>query len=128
MENDVYVGALINIHNHIFELVEADEYTLQYMEENKHIFRYSDITKILEALTDSIRGKDKDIRSAFIDIDKNGTGYISLEELEMALKFSGIPHNKQELVTLMRKFDIDKTKKISVQEFFETIGLDFSQQ
>ena len=89
---------------------------------------FSDITKILEALTDSIRGKDKDIRSAFIDIDKNGTGFISLEELELALKASGISHNKQELVTLMRKFDIDRTQKISVQEFFETIGLDFSQQ
>lgn len=128
MENDVYVGALLNVHNRIFELVEADEYTLQYMEENKHIFLFSDITKILEALTDSIRGKDKDIRSAFIDIDKNGTGYISLEELEAALKASGISHNKQELVTLMRKFDIDRTQKVSVQEFFETIGLDFSQQ
>ena len=128
MENDVYVGALLNVHNRIFELVEADEYTLQYMEENKHIFLFSDITKILEALTDSIRGKDKDIRSAFIDIDKNGTGFISLEELELALKASGISHNKQELVTLMRKFDIDRTQKISVQEFFETIGLDFSQQ
>ena len=51
-----------------------------------------------------------------------------MQELEAALKASGISHNKQELVTLMRKFDIDRTQKVSVQEFFETIGLDFSQQ
>ena len=127
IEVDFYVGALINVHNRIFELVEADEYTLQYMELNKDIFQYSDITRILEALKDDIRGKDQGIRSAFIDIDKNGTGYISVDELEMALSAGGIPHNKQELITLMRKFDIDKTQKVSTQEFFETIGLEFSQ-
>ena len=127
METDVYVGALLNVHNRIFEMVEADEYTLQYMEKNKHKFQYSDISRILEALKDSISGKDKDIRSAFIDIDKNGEGFLVVEELEAALKAAGIPHNKQELITLMRKFDMEKNNKISIQEFLNTIGVDFNQ-
>jgi EF-hand domain-containing protein 1 len=47
---DLYVGATVEVHNRTFELIEADEYTYTYMENNKHIFIMADLDILLKSL------------------------------------------------------------------------------
>lgn len=50
---DLYVGCKITVFKRMFELLDADEYTYTYMENNKHIFIMADV----EATLASLRGQ-----------------------------------------------------------------------
>ena len=43
---DMFVGARICIHDRTFELLRADEWTMNWMEENKEHFPMSDYDKV----------------------------------------------------------------------------------
>ena len=47
---DLYVGATLLINGRSFELLEADEYTYTYMENNKHLFIMADYEAISKML------------------------------------------------------------------------------
>ena len=49
------MGARIEVYRRAFELTGADEYTLTYMENNKHIFIMADAEARLKALKAQIR-------------------------------------------------------------------------
>ena len=57
-----------------FELELADEYTAVYMENNKHIFVMSDMDIILRSMRAQAAGKEEALRTAFIELDKSGSG------------------------------------------------------
>jgi len=46
----LYVGGQLSVFNRSFELLDADEYTHTYMENNKHIFIMADADAILASL------------------------------------------------------------------------------
>jgi hypothetical protein len=50
------VGGRLEVFSRAFELMDADEYTLTYMENNKHIFVMADADAILESLRVQVRG------------------------------------------------------------------------
>ena len=50
------MGAVLDIHNRCFELVEADEFTLQYMEANRAVFPQADWQVALDTVRAYIRG------------------------------------------------------------------------
>jgi hypothetical protein len=47
---DLYVGGQLEVFTRSFELLDADEYTYTYMENNKHIFIMADADAILSSL------------------------------------------------------------------------------
>lgn len=46
-EGDFYVGTIVDVFGRKFEVVEADEFTLRYMESNPGAFPYSDGSKVV---------------------------------------------------------------------------------
>lgn len=52
---DLYVGCRLEVHRREFELLEADEYTYQYMENNKHLFIMADADAIARILRAQVR-------------------------------------------------------------------------
>ena len=56
---DLYVGALIFIYGRCFELLEADEYTYMFMENNRHAFVMVDLEAITKILLPQVRGGKK---------------------------------------------------------------------
>ena len=54
---DLYVGAVLDVHGAWFELAEADEFTLQYMESNRQEYPQADIQVALDTIRDSLAGE-----------------------------------------------------------------------
>jgi hypothetical protein len=50
------VGGQLEVFTRSFELLDADEYTYTYMENNKHIFIMADADAILSSLRVQVRG------------------------------------------------------------------------
>lgn len=55
MLQDLYVGCKLTVFKRMFELLDADEYTYTYMENNKHIFIMADADAILASLKGQVR-------------------------------------------------------------------------
>lgn len=54
---DLYVGCKLTVFKRMFELLDADEYTLSYMDNNKHIFIMADADAILASLRGQVRNR-----------------------------------------------------------------------
>lgn len=120
---DLYVGGQIEIHNRTFEMTEADEYTFTYMENNKHIFIMADHEVLLKSLKAQISGREDAVRTAFISMDKNGSGLLTASELEAALKAAGLKFTRHQAMSLYRRLDKGKSGSISIDEFLQALGL-----
>lgn len=63
---DLHVGAIIPILQRNFELLDADEFTLQYMENNRQVYVMADAERALQALALAFKaGADKPTRSGY---------------------------------------------------------------
>jgi len=121
-QNALFVGARLRVHNRCFDMVEADEYTLSYMEQNAELFHASDVTKVKAKASGAIGGLEENLRSAFIEMDTDGSGSLSPSEIGAAVTSTGVELTEQEVTTLARSFDKDSDGKVSISEFFEAFG------
>ena len=55
-EKDLYVGKVLSVHQRTFELLEADEFTYQYMENNRHVYLMADWEAALKAIQAQLQG------------------------------------------------------------------------
>eukprot|EP00976_Prorocentrum_cordatum_P077130 1182567-Prorocentrum_minimum.AAC.2 len=83
--NDLYVGAQLVIHGRLFELLDADRYTLKYMASQPSLFWRSDPARVLQALKSELGvgagglgGEEvaDTLRQALVDADAAGTGQV----------------------------------------------------
>jgi len=52
---DLYVGAIVLVLQRQFELLEADEFTHQYMENNRQLYFMADADKALQMLARAVK-------------------------------------------------------------------------
>ena len=106
-EGDLHVGAVLAVHNRHFQLKEADEYTLRYMEDNKDNFTFSDASAQDKALRIALAAGGEEVvdsfRGALIEMDRDGTGDMTAEALDDAFRAIGINLKRHQLVTFVRK-------------------------
>lgn len=119
---DLFVGAKVEMFNRGYELLDADEYTLTYMENNKHAFIMADADAILKSLRQQVVGKEQEVRTSFIEMDTNGSGQLSGEELEEALLKAGLRFTRHQIIALRRRIDKDKSGQVSIEEFLSFLG------
>lgn len=55
-EKDLFVGKTLSVHQRTFELLEADEFTYQYMENNRHVYLMADWEAALKAIQAQLQG------------------------------------------------------------------------
>ena len=55
-EKDLFVGAVLTIHQRAFQLLEADDFTYTFMENNCHSFVMADLEAALHAIAVQIAG------------------------------------------------------------------------
>jgi len=121
---DLYVGCRLEVHRREFELLEADEFTYQYMENNKHLFIMADADAIARILRAQINAKNaEEIRTAFIEMDTDGSGYLDDHELEAALAKAGLKFQAHQIISLRRKLDTDRSGTVSIEEFLAHLGI-----
>ncbi|EDV98296.1 EF-hand domain-containing family member C2 [Drosophila grimshawi] len=57
--NDFYIGSRLNLKDHIFHIISADEFTLLYMEQHPNEFPVADIRSIMQRIRDAVRPQYK---------------------------------------------------------------------
>lgn len=120
---DLYVGGTVEVFNRTFELMEADEYTYTYMENYKDIFVMADTDVLIRSLRAQVSGKEDAVRTALIAQDKAGSGALTGEQLEVALRAAGLKFTRHQAVSLKRRLDGNSTGTISIEEFLGLLGI-----
>ncbi|XP_035207051.1 EF-hand domain-containing family member C2-like [Stegodyphus dumicola] len=82
---DMYVGNVIYVRTRPFKLLEADEYTYNYMENYCNQFKYSNIKTIMAGFREWMKQKVESLKSTFQEKDPNYTGFISYEDFKDVL-------------------------------------------
>merc|ERR1719424_2767211 len=108
---DFYTGAQIEFNKFPFVLYQADEYSLSYMESDPESHPMSDVGYIAEQLAPVVKEKKSALGSKFVEADKAASGFVSYEVLQDALA-----GNDQVLITLMRRFDLNKDGNIAYND------------
>lgn len=112
---DMQVGACFEFRKHLFILIEADEYTLNFMSNKK--FPGSDVSAIVQKLKEKFREQSVLIRDTFRKVDEDHSGSLNMSEFKMALRKFNFDVSDQELISIMRKFDPDGDGSIKYDEF-----------
>jgi Ca2+-binding EF-hand superfamily protein len=102
-EADLYLGARISVYSRRFVLVDADEYTLKYMEQNLETFPMSDFETIQARIQpDEMAAIDQHLRS----IDRTGSGLVSEQDFKHAVISNTANILDQEVHTLARRLAV----------------------
>lgn len=112
---DMGVGVMVELRKHRFCLIEADEYTLNFMENKK--FPASDVTQIVNRLKDKFLEQSAQIRKTFRNVDKDHSGSLDMEEFKIVLKKFNFDLTDQEVISVMRKFDPNCDGSVRYDEF-----------
>ena len=67
----------------------------------------------------SVNTEREQIKNVFLDLDKDGNGYLEKREFEMALKEMGLKFNESERSDIFNKIDSDGNGKIMFSEFYD---------
>lgn len=110
---DFYTGAIVEFNKFPFVLYQADEYSLSYMESDPDSHPMSDLNYIAEQLSPVVREKKDSLLAKFKEADKSGSGFVNYEVLQDTLISNDMELNDQVLITLMRRFDINKDGTIA---------------
>jgi len=116
---NMFVGSVMEFRKHRFVLIEADEYTLNYMENKK--FPSSDVTEIVNKLKTKFREQSVLIRDTFRKFDKDHSGSLNMAEFRDILRKFNFEVSDQELITIMRKFDPNGDGSINYDEFCKNV-------
>eukprot|EP01112_Ceratiomyxa_fruticulosa_P012055 TRINITY_DN331_c0_g1_i2.p1 TRINITY_DN331_c0_g1~~TRINITY_DN331_c0_g1_i2.p1 ORF type:complete len:632 (+),score=147.75 TRINITY_DN331_c0_g1_i2:262-2157(+) len=117
--SDFYVGAVIDIFGRKIVLTDAAEFVFSHMEANPDEFPKADLHRIIEYIKEQIHMQDG--KEAFIEFfrknDRFGKGFITTDQFKTLMKQTGLNLTDQEIITLVRRYDLDDDGKISIKEF-----------
>uniref|UniRef100_A0AAY5EMV3 EF-hand domain-containing family member C2 n=1 Tax=Electrophorus electricus TaxID=8005 RepID=A0AAY5EMV3_ELEEL len=126
---DLYVGATLIINNQPFQLVECDEYALNYMEQHSEEFPMANIGTILSKLKSIPDEKHKEIKQ-FLALKGlwspslirfNRTGHLSTKEVQVICKAFRLPLAGDLLRALLQKFE-NESGRIDYHAFLSGIN------
>lgn len=121
---DLQVGAVLEFRKHRFKLIEADEYTLGYMERNR--YPGSDLGKIVDKLKKKFAQSSSGVRQAFLRLDVDNSGGLEADEFGEVCRQLGFGLTPQEVISVMRAFDPDGDGSVKYEELLEAvIGEDY---
>ncbi|XP_037644734.1 EF-hand domain-containing family member C2 [Sebastes umbrosus] len=101
---DLYVGAPLCLNNIHFQLLDADEYTLNYMEHHAEEFPKANVGHILSKLRSIREEKRSEIRKFLALSDPSNTGFIPYESFRGLLTGLDCDLSEHEVLVLGRCF------------------------
>ncbi|XP_030315196.1 EF-hand domain-containing family member C2 [Calypte anna] len=104
---NLFVGAEVCFHGHNFLLVDADEYTFNYMEQHANEFPRADIGFILKKLKDIAEPRSREIRQAFAASDPDHTKVITFDCFRnLIASITDGAFSEHEIMTLARYYGV----------------------
>jgi len=103
---ELYIGAKVNVNGYLFLLLNADEYTLNYMEMNSDKFPMSSIELVLQKLKEE-ESKSREIKQVFAAADCRHTkmvDYNTFRDIIMSLTVGKLTDH--EVITLARHYQV----------------------
>lgn len=150
---DLYVGACIPILQRNFKLLEADEYTYQFMENNRHIYRMADAEAAVQALRHSIAHGglqgNADIDAGILQSERAvkltvcvpagacteealkarfeeegaSSGHLTIAQFQEMLLCLGMGITEHQIISIFRRLPKDELQRASVSSIMQAIGL-----
>ena len=117
--SDLYVGSLVEVAAHLMEIYEADEFSLKFMEQSAGTWPMCSLDYVLKNLKTKLLTDSKSLRKMFRKFDEDKSQTISLKEFQNMLNYYGMGLRPQELLTIFRAFDHDRTGMIDYIRFCE---------
>ncbi|XP_041856758.1 EF-hand domain-containing family member C2 [Melanotaenia boesemani] len=111
---DLHVGVILSINGHNFHLLDADEYTLKYMEQHADEFPKANTGSILSKLRSISEGKQSEIRKFLTLSDPTNTGFIPYESFRGLLMGLDCGLSEHEILVLGRCFSENKQPEVDV--------------
>ncbi|GFT86561.1 EF-hand domain-containing family member C2 [Nephila pilipes] len=90
----MYVGSVIYVRGKAYELLEADEYTIDYMEKHSEMFPHANVRKIMAEFKEWIPSKCGSLKFGFEKYDSEKTGFIKYENFREVL-YKEMPNEVQ---------------------------------
>ncbi|XP_075376193.1 EF-hand domain-containing family member C2 isoform X1 [Mycteria americana] len=104
---NLFVGARVCFHGHNFLLVDADEYTFNYMEKHANEFSVADIGVILKKLKDIAEPHSREIRQVFAATDPEHTKVIEYDPFRnLIVSITDGAFSEHEIMTLGRYYGV----------------------
>ncbi|XP_072708438.1 EF-hand domain-containing family member C2 isoform X1 [Ciconia boyciana] len=104
---NLFVGARVCFHGHNFLLVDADEYTFNYMEKHANEFSVADIGVILKKLKDIAGPHSQEIRQVFAATDPEHTKVIEYDPFRnLIVSITDGAFSEHEIMTLGRYYGV----------------------
>jgi len=113
---DFEVGSVLTINGQRYRLDSTDAYSRKVMEQGSH-FLMSDVRFVLTHLKRKFQDFSTTARRAFRSMDKDFSGYVTIDELDLQLKKWGMKVSRADLMVLMRWFDQSGDGKLSYNDF-----------
>ncbi|NXG62012.1 EFHC2 protein, partial [Hemiprocne comata] len=104
---NLFVGSRVCFHGHNFLLVDADEYTFNYMEKHANEFPMADIGVILKKLKDIAEPRSREIRQVFAATDPEHTKVINYDPFRnLIVSITDGAFSEHEIMTLGRYYSV----------------------
>eukprot|EP01031_Cornospumella_fuschlensis_P026714 gene26714-32282_t len=114
---DIYLGGKVTILAHEFEVHDCDQYTFKYMEANANLWHYSD----LGLVNKKVKAKKEALQRIMVTYPNLASRQIDVDALADLLQKSGLSFVKQEVCTLFRAVDTQRTGLVKMTKMLKYI-------
>ena len=114
--SDFEVGKILTINCHKFQLDQATEFAMSYMESDPDDFPQADLYNIVTPFQHAIKARKLDPKLVF---DQNSTrGRMNTNQLIAAFQSVGIPLSQHQALTIMRRYQVTSEPNILTSREF----------
>ncbi|XP_064167087.1 EF-hand domain-containing family member C2 [Anguilla rostrata] len=111
---DLYLGARLCMNSQEFQLVDADEFTISYMEQNAEEFPMANLGTILSKLKSLSEDQRKEIKQFLVMSDPGNTGVAQYEPFRRLLAGAGCQLSDHEVMTLGRSYAVREQRELGL--------------
>ncbi|XP_058514978.1 EF-hand domain-containing family member C2 [Ochotona princeps] len=101
---ELYIGVTVNVNGYLFKLLNADEFTLKYMEKNSDRFPYSNLELALKKMKE-LEPRSKEIKQVFAAADSDHTKVVEFNTFRDLLLHMNVKNlTEQDIITIARHY------------------------
>ncbi|XP_055071584.2 EF-hand domain-containing family member C2 [Misgurnus anguillicaudatus] len=111
---DLYVGAKLHLNDQPFQLLDADEFTFNYMEQYAEEFPRSNVGTIISKIKSVGEETQKKVKQFFIMSDPGNIGFLPYESFRTVLADIDGQLSEHEIMTLGRTYSVREQPEVDV--------------